>query len=440
MNTSGTAHLSDPEMLPVDRRPLYGLMAATGFAQTGNILSLVVVPWLVYQITGSGSQTGLVGFAAAAPLVLAGFFGGVFIDRIGHARTALIAEVFSGVFLALIPILHLTTGLDVWAIAALVFVSNLFSAPGMAARRSLVPDVAERAATTLERANSLEQLMNRFPQLLAPLVAGGLMAVFHPASVMWLTVGLVWLSALSIGMAVRDAAPSLEQPPGTYWSDLMVGFRFVLQDRLMRVLIMVLAFTNLLEAPLSIVLPIYADEILGGPVDLGIMMAALGIGLLIGVSMYALIGHQLPRRWIFIGGLCGIGATYFGIAMLPGLWVAASILFLTGIMAGPVNPMLSTIYQERVPASMRGRVFGLAGAISLSMMPFGRLLGGMVIDWFGLSTLLLMQAIGFAAIGVVLLLLPALRLLDAPHASAGVASTSSTPLGDPQPDTGLTNR
>lgn len=428
----------DPDS--VDRRPLIGLLGATGFAQTGNILSLVVVPWLVYQITGSGSQTGLVGFAAAAPLVLAGLFGGVFIDRIGHARTALISEVFSGIFLALIPILHLSIGLDVWAIAALVFVSNLFSAPGMAARRSLVPDVAGRAGMTLERANSLEQVMNRLPQLLAPLAAGGLMAVFHPANVMWLTVGLVWMSALSIAVAVRDAAPSLEQSPGSYWSDLAAGFRFVMQDRLMRVLVLVLAFSNLLEAPLSIVMPIYAEEVLSGPVDLGIVMAALGIGLLIGVSLYAIIGHRFPRRWIFIGGLCGIGLSYWGLAMLPGLWLAVTILFLLGILAGPVNPMLSTIYQERVPANMRGRVFGLAGAISLSMMPFGRLLGGMVIDWFGLSTLLLVQAIGFAAIGVALLLLPDLKLLDAGKPVIQAQIVDAGPLKDAQPDPGLTNR
>ncbi len=440
MNTS--EYLSETQRAPddVNRRPLIGLLSATGFAQTGNVLSLVVVPWLVYQITGSGAQTGLVGFAAAAPLVLAGLFGGVFIDRIGHARTALLAEMFSGVFLALIPILRLTIGLEVWAIAALVFISNLFSAPGMAARRSLIPDVAERASMTLERANSLEQIMNRLPQLLAPLAAGGLMAVFHPANVIWLTVALVWLSALSIAVAVRDAAPILDQQAASYWTDLAAGFRFVIQDRLMRVLVLVLAFTNLLEAPLSIVLPIYSDEILSGPVDLGIVMAALGIGLLIGVSLYAIIGHRLPRSWIFIGGLCGIGATYFGLAMLPGLWVAASILFLTGIMAGPVNPMLSTIYQERVPANMRGRVFAMAGAVSLSMMPFGRLLGGMVIDWFGLSTLLLMQAIGFAAIGVVMLLLPALRLLDAGKPALQAQPVAAVPIRDARPGTGLTNR
>jgi MFS family permease len=440
MNSSNPSPTDADTLSSVDRRPLIGLLSATGFAQTGNILSLVVVPWLVYQITGSGAQTGLVGFAAAAPLVLAGLFGGVFIDRIGHARTALLAEVFSGIFLALIPILHLSIGLEVWAIAALVFISNLFSAPGMAARRSLVPDVAGRAAMTLERANSLEQVMNRLPQLLGPLAAGALMAVFHPASVMWLTVAMVWMSALSIAVAVRDAAPSLEQPPGSYWSDLAEGFRFVMQDRLMRVLIVVLAASNFLEAPLSIIMPIYADQILGGPVDLGIVMAALGIGLLIGVGLYAVVGHRLPRRWVFIGGLCGIGLSYWGLAMLPGLWVAVTILFLLGILAGPVNPMLSTIYQERVPANMRGRVFGLAGAISLSMMPFGRLLGGMVIDWFGLSTLLVVQAVGFAGIGAALLMLPALRLLDAGKPTVQARIVEAGPLKDPQPDPGLTNR
>jgi MFS family permease len=392
---------------------MVAVLGATGLAGFGNILSLVVVPWLVYQVTGSGAQTGMVGFAAALPLVLSGLFGGVLIDRIGHARAAVIAEIFSGVFLAMIPILHLSIGLNIPAIAALVFVSNLFSAPGMTARRSLIPDVAESAGMTLERANSLEQMMMRFPQLIGPAIAGGLMAIYHPANVIWLAVAVVWLASLAIFLGVPiTRTESTGQEATSYLSELASGFRFLIQDRLMRTLVVILAFTNLLEAPLSVIAPIYAQDVLGSAVGLGIMMGGLGVGLVLGVGWFAWFGHKLPRRLIFIGGLCGIGASYWILTLLPGLWVTVAVLFTLGVLAGPVNPLLSTISQERVPADMRGRVFGMMAAIALSMMPIGRLIGGALIDWIGLSGTLLVQAIGFAGAGVVMIMLPALKLLD----------------------------
>jgi MFS family permease len=400
----------------IQRGPMIAVLGATGFAWFGNVLSLVVVPWLAYQITGSGAQTGIVGFAAAAPLVLAGFFGGVIIDRIGHARTAVIAEIFSGIFLALIPILHMTIGLNVWLIALLVFVSNLFSSPAMTARRALIPEVAPRAGMPLERANSLEQVMNRFPQLLAPAVAGGLMAIIHPAHVIWLAVAVVWLAALWIFLGVEQTAHAESEESSSYLSDLAEGLRFLKDEPLIRTLVLILAFTNLLESPLAILMPIYAQDVLGSSVGLGIIMAALGIGLVLGVGLFAWIGHRLPRRLIFVGGLCGIGASYWILAMLPGLWVTATVLFSLGLMAGPVNPLLSTIFQERVPPHLRGRVFGLIAAVALSMLPLGRLLGGAFVDWIGLGGTLLVQAAGFAAAGIVMVLLPSLKLLNERHA------------------------
>ena len=420
----------DHEPLQRDRTPLVSVLSATGFAWFGNVLSLVVVPWLVYQVTGSGAQTGIVGFAAAFPLVLAGLFGGVLIDRVGHARTAVLAELFSGLFLAMIPILHLTVGLNVLSIGVLVFVSNLFSAPGMTARRTLIPEVAPRAGMSLERANSLEQMMTRIPLLLGPAIAGSLMAVFHPANVIWLAVVAVWLAGLSISVGVRVTEVSRPAEQRSYLAELVDGFRFVMRDRLIRALAFILAFTNLLEAPLSIVMPIYAQDVLGSPVALGVIMAALGIGLVLGVGIFAWVGSRVPRRVVFIGGLCGIGGSYWILATLPGLWATATVLFALGLMAGPVNPLLATIYQERVPAAMRGRVFGLLAAIGLSMMPLGRLLGGVFIDWIGLSGTLLVQAAGFAAAGVIMVLLPALKLLnERPHKADPNVVTHPVPSG-----------
>jgi MFS family permease len=418
-----------------NRTPMISLLAGSGLAWFGNAVTLIAVPWLVYQLTGSAGYTGLVGFAASLPLVLAGVFGGVLIDRIGHARTAVLAEVFSGLFLLAIPVLSWTVGLSIWSILVLVFVSNLFSAPGMTARRTLIPDVAERAGTPLERINSLDQMMARGAMLIGPPITGAAMAVFAPQNVILLAVATVWLSAIVVRIGVPAERRETGEPesPGSYLGDLLEGLRFVWQDRLIRALAIILATTNLLEAPLAVIAPIYADQILGGSVDLGLVFVALGVGLMLGVGAFAVWGERFPRRYTFIVGFLGIGGSYWILATTPGLLGTMSVLFVLGLLAGPINPMLSTVYQERVPVAMRGRVFGLLAATALSMLPAGRLAGGMLIEWVGLGGTLLIQAIGFALCSVLVLTAPALRLLDE---RSTPESTAHRVAAQPSADTG----
>ena len=92
-----------------------------------------------------------------APTVLATFFGGGIVDRLGFRRTSILADVASGVTTAAIPLLYVTVGIELWQVMALVFLGALFDAPGTTARRSLLPDLAVLSGTRLERATGHQQ-------------------------------------------------------------------------------------------------------------------------------------------------------------------------------------------------------------------------------------------------------------------------------------------
>ena len=68
---------------------------------------------------------GLVGFFTALPTVIAAFFGGAIVDRVGHKQMSIVSDVASGVTVALIPLLYGTIGLEFWALLVLVFLSAL---------------------------------------------------------------------------------------------------------------------------------------------------------------------------------------------------------------------------------------------------------------------------------------------------------------------------
>src|SRR5215216_4709660 len=128
----GTLNLSaELTASPQSRRtPVFALMAAEAISQTGNSITNLAIPWFVLATTGSAAKTGITAFASLFPTVLASLLGGALVDRIGNKRLSIIADLMSGVTVALVPALYLTVGLSFWQLLVLVFFGALLDAPG----------------------------------------------------------------------------------------------------------------------------------------------------------------------------------------------------------------------------------------------------------------------------------------------------------------------
>src|SRR5207249_3590299 len=108
-----------------NRLPILGLLVANTISQVGSALTFIAVPWFVLQTTGSAAKTGLTGVFEALPFIIAGIFGGTLVDRLGFKRTSILADLTSGLTVALIPLLYHTVGLAFWQLLALSFLGSL---------------------------------------------------------------------------------------------------------------------------------------------------------------------------------------------------------------------------------------------------------------------------------------------------------------------------
>src|SRR5260370_9850941 len=162
-------------LMPVRRMPPLALFSANAISLTGSALTLIAVPWFVLQTTGSPAKTGVTAFCEFTATVLAAFFGGALVDRIGPRRASIAADLSSGGAIALIPALYYAIGLAFWQLLALVFCAAFFNAPGTTARSALVPDLAGLAGLRLERANSVVQSIPRGALMLGAPIAGVLL-------------------------------------------------------------------------------------------------------------------------------------------------------------------------------------------------------------------------------------------------------------------------
>jgi MFS family permease len=422
----------------VRRAPILALLTANCISQSGSMLTFIAIPWFVLVTTGSAAQTGLVAAVGAIGHSLALFFGGTLVDRLGFKRMSVLADLLALAAIGAIPLLFETVGLAFWQLLALTFLANVFDAPGWTARGSLLPDLAGLAQMPLERANSINQAAQGISQLLGPPLAGVLIALIGSGNVLWFDAASFGVSAIMVlALVPTQRVARATTAAGGYIAELLEGLRFLWRDRLLRAIIVIDVPLNALGTALGgILLPVYAQRQFNSSVALGVMLAAFGGGMLVGVVSYGVLGPRLPRRTMFVASLLLFSLPMLAFIISPPLLGCVALILAVGLVIGPINPMLSTVTQERVPSELRGRVFGANNGLGSVAGPVGALGAGLLLAFVSVQTLFAVIGVSVVLIGVAAALAPAFRLLNEPApafeaadepARATVANVSQTP-------------
>jgi MFS family permease len=395
------------------RVPLLALFVADAISLVGNVVAQLAIPWFVLIETGSPALTGLAVFFNFLPVVLAGFFGGVIVDRLGFRTTSVIADLASAGAVAAIPLLNATVGIELWQLMALVFVGALLDAPGATARLAMFPDLVELAGVGMERANGIRSAIQQGSYLVGAPLGGLLVAGIGATTTLWLDAASFLVSAALVARFVpRPERPLETEPPGRYLAELAAGLRFIWSSTLFRAVTVTVLITNFLDAPFVVVMSVFARDTFGSAADLGLMYGVFGGAALVGALVYSAVGRRLPRRLTFVCCYSVVPVIYLTMATSPSLPVVLAVLAVGGLAAGPINPLLNTVQLELVPAAMRGRVFGAVKAGAWAAIPLGVLLGGIVVDVIGVAATFLTIGVCYLAVTLYGFFNPAFRELD----------------------------
>ena len=395
------------------RAPLYALYGADAISLSGNAVAQVAIPWFVLTTTGSAALTGLAVFFNFLPIVLAAFFGGVVVDRLGFRATSVVADLASSAAVAAIPLLHSTVGLELWQLMTLVFFGALLDAPGATARAALFPDVVETAGVPMERASGFRAGIQQGSTLVGAPLGGVLVATLGATGALWLdAASFLFSAALVVLFVPRPQATEETEEGGRFFAELAEGLRFIWDQRLTRALVAMVLLTNLIEAPGSVVLTVFAREKYDSATALGLMLGVLGGTALAGALVYSAIGHRLPRRRTFLFCFAFVPVGYLVLATQPSLPVALAALAVAGLAAGPINPLLFTVQTEIVPSHLRGRVFGAVRAGAWAAIPLGILLGSAAVAVAGVAVTFLAMGVLLAAVVGYGYFNPAFREMD----------------------------
>lgn len=391
---------------------------------TGTRISAIALPWFVLVTTGSATQTGLVAFFEMAPYVAFKALSGPLVDRTGPRAISWTTDLTSAAAAAVIPLLHALHLLSFPFLLALVAVIGAARGPGDLAKEVMVPEAAERGGVRLERATGLSGVIERLASTVGPVVGGSLVALLGPLTGLVINAVCFALGSVIIGLALprgvgRPPAEASSQAGRTgqgYWRQLGEGFTFLRREPLLLTLIVMLGFTNLLDAAISTVLiPVWAKESGGGPAAIGLMGSAMRAAAVAGSLVAAVAAHRLRRRLVvFIGFLLAGAPRFLILAMDAPLWAVLGVFAVSGFGAGFINPVLAAVLFERVPRRMLGRVNALGDSLSWAGIPLGGLLAGAAVAAVGLApTLIACGAAYFLTVSVARLR-PGWREMDRP--------------------------
>lgn len=382
----------------------------------GNGIAMVAIPWLVLDLTGSAAAAGLVAALSTLPALLVIPAVGAAVDRFGRQRVSIASDLASAVSVIAYPLVAWWVGLDFAWVLVLAIIGASLDPGGYTARKSLIVDAATAGGVRLQTLNGIHEAFFAIGFTVGPLVGAGLIATVGPVSAFWVP-GVLFLIAsgaialMRVGDAGREAVEEgADDVTGV--AGLLRGFTALWADRALRVLticIMVLAGVYLPTE--SIVLPVHFSD-LGQPEGLGIVIAGLAGGGVIGALSYGWLSNRLRQYSIVRLALLGTGVGIMLMAFLPPLPVLAVGGFILGLSWGPMEPLLNTAVQQRIPAQEQGRVFSVQMTSFFVFPPLAMLLVGLSSERWGVDMVYPVLAALLIAVGLVTMSLRSIRGLD----------------------------
>jgi MFS family permease len=342
----------------------------------GSWITLTATSWLVYRLTGSALLLGVVGFAGQFPGFITGIFAGAYVDRWDRHKLLLWTQGISMAQSFALAALTLTGHITVPAIIALNAVQGIVNAFDMPARQAFLVNLVTDK-DDLSNAIALNSSMFNAARLIGPSIAGVIIAASSEGAC-FLIDGFSYLAVLVALLAMRDMFTARRKPSDmTVVAQFADGVRYVYGFRPIRSLMLLIALVSLLGIPYSVLMPVFANDVLGGgPHTLGLLMTATGCGALIGALWLA--GRKsvlgLGRVILYATVVFGVGLVAFSFSHV--LWLSVIFLVVAGCGMMVQFASTNTLIQTLVDDEKRGRVMSFYTMCFLGTAPFGSLLAG----------------------------------------------------------------
>lgn len=373
-------------------------------SNTGNWMQIVALGWFVLQITDEPLALGLLGLIQSIPIFTLSLVGGIVADRYPRLKLLLVTQSAAMVLAVVLTLLAAMGRPPLWSVLLVAAVAAAVTAIDNPARQAFLSDLVSKDA--LLNAVALNASVYNGAAVIGPSLAGllllriGAVGCFLLNAISFLAV-LVALLMIAVAKARSSEELRPSSTPGQRSHPTVPihlrDFSLLRREYTILAVLGIAAATSLLGRPYLLLMPAFARTVQHvGPLGLGVMVAASGLGSLAGSLLLAsLKSHQYLEHLLVICGVSfGLVLTIF--ALTQSLIIALLPLIACGAGATMTMTVANTLLQTRVPLGMRGRVMSLYTLIAAGLTPLGILLVTGLGAWIGLAGATMIAGLGVA--------------------------------------------
>ncbi|MDI1461517.1 MFS transporter [Catellatospora sp. KI3] len=377
------------------------LLSGEAVSFLGDGLSVVAISWLAIQITAPERAALVVGAAVAAytlPAALGAAALARWLSRVDPRRLVIANALLRASTLGAAAACHLLGVLTPTLYVVLLALSSLLAAWGTAGTYTLVSALVP-AAQRLP-ANTLLGTAQTTAIILGPPLAGVLVALAGPASVLAFDAATYLVLAAQLRRLPAAAVAPGEAPPSTG------GFRILARRPQLLGLLALTAVFFFLYGPVEVALPLFIVDVLGRDAGfLGVYWAVFGIGALVGGLLAGTLRQVSP--WPFaIAVIAGWGACLLPFGFTTSAWATMAGMAVGGIIYGPFPAFNVTLFQAAADPADLPAVLAARGSVMVAAAPIGAAIGGPLVNLLGPGGTLLASGAATVALAVLATAIP----------------------------------
>ena len=371
------------------------LWIANTVSRVGSQITFVALPLTaVILLKATPLQMGILTACGTLPYLLLGLPAGVWVDRLRRLPLLINADIGRALLLATIPLFATLEKLSIEYLYLIAFSTGALTLVYDVTEEAYLPTIVEDEH--LLESNSQLETINSMAQLLAPVIAGGLVQLLTaPIAILIDSISFGW-SAFWLKRIKKQEIKSTPTQPDNLWLEIRDGLSFLLRNPILRPSLLTGFQWQLFGGMTDAIIILYLVETLHLP------PAAIGLMYAIG-SFSGLVASNFTNKAVAKFGLGHIVITSalilgFGWLFIPlaigTSWAAFTIIATGMLFVGAGNTMwnilTSSINQAVTPNRLLGRVNASNLFLTWGALPLGSLIGGWLAEQWGLrSTLLL---------------------------------------------------
>ena len=392
---------------PLGNKDFLLLWSGQTVSQMGSRIFYIALMWWVLESTGSAFSIGTIMISSTLPMIILSPLAGTFVDRWHRKKVIVWMDIARGTIMFLIAILMKAELLKVWHLYWFICLSSVASTFFNPAISATIPNIVP--GKELTRANSLSQLTSNLTNILGPSVGGLLVASFGVPSAVILNGASFVCSAVS-KMFIDIPRVERVSMDRRVLEELREGVGFIWERPSLKGIFGTSAVLNFFGAPVSVLLPVMAREILKvGVRGLGFMESSLSVGALLATLFLSVTPEVRNRHKTLVWGIFTIGIMLILTGTVSNFYIILGFFLVLGLAQGVVNILIHVYLQRMVPDEKRGRVFGVLTTICGGLQPLGYGMGGKLADLLTVPVTFVISGTAVALGGISLYRVPVER-------------------------------